>query len=342
MRPFVFERAANLMQAAQFGAETGRGETDAPVQFLAGGTTLIDLMKLEVLTPQRVVDLGSVRAPWTDIDLTSGGLRLGAFAKMSTVANDARVRSQYPVIAQSLQLAASAQLRNMATLGGNVLQRTRCPYYRDPSWSACNKRVPGSGCAAIKGFNRNHAVLGIDETCISQYPGDFAIALIALDARVELTGPEGSRRIPFASLHAPVESHPHIETTLKPGELIVAFQIPAGAWTRRSLYLKVRDRASYEFAIASAAVAVELDGETVREARIGLGGMAYRPWRSLDAERMLIGKPLSESGAAAAAAAALNGAISHGHNDYKPELARRTIVRALLEAKALPVTSGAS
>ncbi|HEY0749439.1 MAG TPA: xanthine dehydrogenase family protein subunit M [Steroidobacteraceae bacterium] len=342
MRPFVFERAADLPQAVKLGAATGQGETDAPTQFLAGGTTLIDLMKLEVLRPQRVVDLGPVRASWTGIDFTPSGMRLGAFAKMSTVADDARVLSQFPVIAQSLQLAASAQIRNMATLGGNVLQRTRCPYYRDPSWSACNKRVPGSGCAAIKGFNRNHAVLGVDDTCISQYPGDFAIALIALDAQVELTGPEGSRRIPFASLHAPVQSQPHIETTLKPGELIVAFQIPAGAWTRRSLYLKVRDRASYEFAIASAAVALALDGETVREARIGLGGMAYQPWRSQDAERMLVGRPLTESGAAAAAAAALKGAMSHGNNDYKPELARRTIVRALLEAKALQVTGGAS
>jgi xanthine dehydrogenase YagS FAD-binding subunit len=342
MRPFAYERAADLPQAIKLGAGTGQGQTDAPVQFLAGGTTLIDLMKLDVLTPQRVVDLGPVRASWTGVDITPSGMRLGAFAKMSTVADDARVISQYPVVAQSLQLAASAQIRNMATLGGNVLQRTRCPYYRDPSWSACNKRVPGSGCAAIKGFNRNHAVLGVDDSCISQYPGDFAIALIALDSQVELTGPEGSRQIPFASLHAAVGSQPHIETTLKPGEIIVAFQVPAGAWTRRSLYLKVRDRASYEFAIASAAVALEMDGETVREARIGLGGMAYRPWRSHDAENILTGKALTEPGAAAAAAAALKGAISHGHNDYKPELAKRTLVRALLDAKALQVTGGAS
>jgi xanthine dehydrogenase YagS FAD-binding subunit len=342
MRPFVYERAADLPQAVKLGARTGQGQTDAPVQFLAGGTTLIDLMKLDVLTPQRVVDLGPVRASWTGIEITADGLHLGAFAKMSTVADDARVVSQYPAIAQSLQLAASAQIRNMATLGGNVLQRTRCPYYRDPSWSACNKRVPGSGCSAIKGFNRNHAVLGVDDTCISQYPGDFAIALVALDSQVELTGPEGSRRIPFASLHAPVQSQPHIETTLKPGELIVAFQVPAGAWTRRSLYLKVRDRASYEFAIASAAVALQMEGETVREARIGLGGMAYRPWRAQDAERILIGKPLTGSGAAAAAAAAVKGAVSHGHNDYKPELAQRTLVRALLDVKAMQVTGGAS
>jgi xanthine dehydrogenase YagS FAD-binding subunit len=342
MRPFVYERAADLPQAVKLGARTGQGQTDATVQFLAGGTTLIDLMKLEVLTPQRVVDLGPVRASWTGIDFTPSGMRLGAFAKMSTVADDARVIAQYPVIAQSLQLAASAQIRNMATLGGNVLQRTRCAYYRDPSWRACNKRIPGSGCTAIKGFNRNHAVLGVDDSCISQYPGDFAIALIALDSQVELTGPEGSRQIPFASLHAAVQSQPHVETTLKPGEIIVAFQVPAGAWTRRSLYLKVRDRASYEFAIASAAVALEMEGETVREARIGLGGMAYRPWRSHEAETILIGKPLTESGAAAAAAAALKSAISHGHNDYKPELARRTLVRALLDAKALQITRGAT
>ncbi|MEA3138692.1 MAG: xanthine dehydrogenase YagS FAD-binding subunit [Gammaproteobacteria bacterium] len=344
MRPFVYDRAADLPQAIKLGARTGQGQTDAPVQFLAGGTTLIDLMKLDVLTPQRVVDLGPVRASWSGIDFTPSGMRLGAFAKMSTVADDARVISQYPVVAQSLQVAASAQIRNMATLGGNVLQRTRCPYYRDPSWSACNKRVPGSGCAAIKGFNRNHAVLGVDDSCISQYPGDFAIALIALDSQVELTGPEGSRQIPFASLHAAAQSQPHIETTLKPGEIIVAFQVPAGAWTRRSLYLKVRDRASYEFAIASAAVALafEMDGETVREARIGLGGMAYRPWRSHDAENILTGKALTEPGAAAAAAVALKGAISHGHNDYKSELAQRTLVRALLDVKALRVTSGAS
>ncbi len=342
MRSFVFERAADLPQAVKLGAGTRQGQTDAPAQFLAGGTTLIDLMKLEVLTPQRVVHLQSPGAPWSAIEVSPNGARLGAFAKMSTVADDARVLAQYPVIAQSLQLAASAQIRNMATLGGNVLQRTRCPYYRDPSWSACNKRVPGSGCAAIHGFNRNHAILGVDENCISQYPGDFAIALIALDARVELMGAEGTRLIPFASLHTGVQSQPHIETTLKPGEIIIAFHVPAGAWTRRSLYLKVRDRASYEFAIASAAVALSIEGEEVREARIGLGGMAYRPWRSQEAENILIGNPLTESSAAAAAAAALKSAIGHGHNDYKPELARRTIVRALLEAKALQLSSGAS
>jgi xanthine dehydrogenase YagS FAD-binding subunit len=223
----------------------------------------------------------------------------------------------------------------MATLGGNVLQRTRCPYYRDPTWSACNKRVPGSGCAAIGGYNRNHAVLGVDENCIAQYPGDFAVALMALDAQVELSGPSGTRRIPFAALHRPA-GQPHLETTLRPAETILGFDVPAAPWTSRSVYIKVRDRASYEFAIASAAVALDLEGDTVRQVRIGLGGMAYRPWRALEAEDALIGKALNEATATVAGDIALQGARTHGKNDYKPELARKTVVRALLHAKAMP------
>ncbi|HEY1433007.1 MAG TPA: xanthine dehydrogenase family protein subunit M [Stellaceae bacterium] len=340
MRPFIYERAADLAQASRLGLETGQGQTDAPVQFLAGGTTLIDLMKLDVLRPERVVDITSLRGSHAVIETGPNGLRLGAFAKMSAVAAHSAVLASYPAIAESLQLAASAQLRNMATLGGNVLQRTRCPYYRDPSWRACNKRNPGSGCAAIVGFNRNHAVLGVDQSCISQYPGDFGVALVALDAEVDLSGPQGARRIPFASLHKPVEGEPHIETTLMPGEVITAFHVPAGEWTRRSLYLKVRDRASYEFANASAAVALEMDGEIVRQARIGLGGMAYRPWRSHEAEAVLTGKPLTEANAEAAARVALRGAVTHGHNDYKPELGRRTLVRTLMQAKSIPINTG--
>jgi xanthine dehydrogenase YagS FAD-binding subunit len=339
MRPFTFESAADLQDASRLGLRTAQGQTDAAAQFLAGGTTLIDLMKLDVLRPQRVIDLQPLRASSRHIEFGPAGLRLSAFAKMATVADNPRVLSDYPAIAQSLGLAASPQIRNMATLGGNVLQKTRCPYYRDPSWRACNKRDPGTGCAAIAGFNRNHAVLGVDQSCIAQYPGDFAVALIALDAHLDLSGPRGPRRIPFASLHRAPEGQPHIEITLEPGEIITAFHIPNGAWTRRSLYLKVRDRASYEFAIASAAVALELNADDVVSARIGLGGIAYRPWRSEDAEKVLLGKPLTEANAQAAAEAALEGAQSHGQNDYKPELARRTIVRALLEAKALPDSS---
>jgi xanthine dehydrogenase YagS FAD-binding subunit len=337
MLPFTYETATDLAQASKLGAATGQGQTDAAAQFLAGGTTLVDLMKLDILRPQRVVNIGFLRGSHSAIQVSANGLYLGALAKMSAVADHPAVLSDYPAIAQSLQLAASAQLRNMATLGGNVLQKTRCPYYRDRSWSACNKRTPGSGCAAIGGFTRNHAVLGVDQSCISQYPGDFGIALIALDAQVDLSGPQGPRRIPFASLHTPANGRPHIETTLRSGEIISAFIVPGGAWTRRSLYLKVRDRTSYEFAIASAAVALEMQGDIVVQSRIGLGGMAYRPWRSQDAEQVLAGKPLTEANAEAAAARALQGAKTYGHNDYKPELARRTLVRALLQAGLMPL-----
>jgi len=336
MRPFVFERAADLSQACRMGSSTGQGQSDAPVQFLAGGTTLIDLMKLEVLRPKTVIDLGALLGSSLEpVSLGPQGLTLSAFAKMSKVAAHPAVLTHYPVIAQSLQLAASAQLRNMATLGGNVLQKTRCPYYRDPSWKACNKRTPGSGCTALTAPNRNHAILGVDDSCIAQYPGDFAIALVALDAKLDLAGPQGQRTISFSELHTPANGKPHIETTLRPGEIITAFHIPAGDWMRRSRYLKIRDRESYEFAISSVAVALDLEGNTVKQARMGLGGMAYRPWRARDAESLLVGKPLTEAGAESAAAAALAGARTHGHNDYKPELAKRAIVRALLETQAL-------
>jgi xanthine dehydrogenase YagS FAD-binding subunit len=339
MRPFSFERALDLKDASRLGGATGQGQTNAAAQFLAGGTTLIDLMKLDVLTPERVIDIDSLRAGNDSIEIGAAGLRLGAFATMSAAADHRGVLEEYPVVAQTLQLAASAQLRNMATLGGNVLQKTRCTYYRDASWSACNKRSPGSGCAALEGVNRNHAILGVDDTCISQYPGDFAVALIALDAQVELSGPAGPRRMPFSSLHTPVNRRPDIETTLRPGEIVTAFIVPSGAWNRRSLYLKVRDRASYEFAICSAAVALDLDGERVRTVRIGLGGMAYRPWRAAEAEEALTGRPLTEANAESAAAAALASAKTHGYNDYKPELARRTLVRALMQAQSITLTA---
>ncbi len=343
MRPFAFERAADLAQATRLGAATAQGQVDAETQFLAGGTSLVDLMKLDVLRPHRLVDLSGLDAGHNHIEVNATSLRLGAFAKMAAAAKHPAVLGEFPAIAESLQLAASAQLRNMATLGGNVLQKTRCTYYRDPTWGACNKRTPGSGCAALHGFNRNHAVLGVDDTCISQSPGDFGVALITLDAEVEIASGGNRRRIPFAALHRSPDGQPHLETILNPGEVIVAFHVPRGAWTRHSTYVKVRDRASYEFAIASAAVALDMDGATVRAARIGLGGMAYRPWRAAAAEAALVGKPLTEATATAAAVLALQGAITHGENDYKPELGRRTIVRALLQAHAMrPASAGVS
>ena len=331
MRPFAYERAADAAEAARMGREAGQGQIDARTQYLAGGTTLIDLMKLDVLRPDKLVDITPLQGRHGQIEVGGGGVRLGALAKMSQVADHPQVRHDYPVLAEALQQAASAQLRNMATIGGNVLQRTRCAFFRDPSWSACNKRAPGSGCAALTSVNRNHAVLGVDDSCISQYPGDLGVALIALDAKVETT----VRSLPFAELHRSADGRPEIETVLQPGELITAVAVPAGPWTRRSLYLKVRDRASYEFAIASAAVALDMDGDLVRSARIGLGGMAYRPWRAREAEAVLAGKPLTEEAAMQAAHVALQGAVTHGHNDYKPELGRRTLVRALLQAKAM-------
>jgi xanthine dehydrogenase YagS FAD-binding subunit len=337
MQPFQFEQAESLRQVSSAGT-TLQGQINAGTQYLAGGTTLIDLMKLNVLTPRQVIDLKNAPDASSEIALDAKELKLGAFAKMSAVADHVMVQSRFPVIAESLQLAASPQLRNMATLGGNVLQRTRCPYYRDVSWSGCNKRTPGSGCDALAGFNRNHAVLGIDESCIAQYPGDFAVALITLDAKVDLLGRGGARSIDFSALHRPLNHDPHLETTLRDGEIVVGFRVPIAPWSQRSRYVKVRDRASYEFAIASAAVALDLEGEVVRQARIGLGGVAYRPWRSIPAESALLGKPLTESSARVSAEVALQGARTHGYNDYKPELARRTLVRALLEAKALAVS----
>jgi xanthine dehydrogenase YagS FAD-binding subunit len=334
MRPFAYDRAADIGEAARLGRDTGQGQTGAHTQFLAGGTTLIDLMKLDVLRPEQVVDINPLESRYGAIEAGPEGLRLGALARMATAADHPAVRQDYPVIAQALDLAASAQLRNMATLGGNLLQRTRCPYYRDTSWGACNKRAPGSGCAAITAVNRNHAVLGVDDSCISQYPGDLAVALIALDAELELEGAR-ARRLPLAELHRPPGGKPDVETNLEPGEVIAAIRVPAGAWTRRSLYLKVRDRASYEFAIASAAVALDLDGERVRQIRIGLGGLAYRPWRSHEAEAVLAGKALTPELAEAAAHEALKDAVTHGGNDHKPELGRRTLVRALLAAQRL-------
>jgi xanthine dehydrogenase YagS FAD-binding subunit len=336
MRPFVYERAVDLASASRHARASANGSTDSPIQYLAGGTTLLDLMKLDVLRPSRVVDLKGIKG-LNAVARSAKGMRLGAWATMAEVADHPAVRAQYPVLAQSLELAASAQLRNMATLGGNVLQKTRCPFYRDPTWSACNRRSPGSGCTALTSVNRNHAILGVDESCIAQYPGDFGIALIALDAKLEIYGSAGSRLIDFADLHRPAALKPHIETSLQPGDIITAFELPALPWAARSLYLKIRDRSSYEFAIASVAVALDLEGELVRDVRLGLGGMAYRPWRANSAEAELRGRPLTAANAEAAARAAVDSAIAHEHNAYKIQLARTTIVRALFEAKTMSI-----
>jgi len=339
MRPFQYDHADTpqaALRAAAARVPADQPSVAAPVQFLAGGTNLIDMMKIDVMRPERVVDINALQETTLGrIETTRTGLRLGALARMAQAAEHPEVKRQYPVIAQSLTLAASQQLRNMASLGGNVLQRTRCPYYRDTSYAECNKRLPGSGCAALRGFNRMHAVLGTSEACIASYPGDFAQALIALDAKVDILGPKGARTIPFANLHRLPGETPHLETVLAPGELIAAFTVAPLPWARRSLYLKVRDRESYEFAVASAAVALDLEGDTVRQARIALGGIGTIPWRAQDAENTLKGKRLDGDAIAAAADAAFAGATPHEHNAFKIPLGKRTLARALRETSMM-------
>lgn len=337
MRPFSYELASDIASAVSDASVKADAHITAPVQFLAGGTTLLDLMKIDVMKPERLIDINTLESSLSEIALDDKGLSLGALVRMSAVAHHPEVEREYPVLAQSLKLAASAQLRNMASLGGNVLQRTRCSYFRDVSWKACNKREPGSGCSAIGGNNRNHAVLGTSHHCIATYPGDFAQALMALDAVIRITGPDGERSAAFHELHSLPKETPHIETNLKPGEIITGFDIPAGPWARRSLYLKIRDRESYEFALASAAVALDLEGGVVRNVRIALGGVATVPWRASEAEAYLVGKSLNEESASVAADVAFEAARGHGDNDFKLTLGRATVVRALLSAASLEI-----
>jgi xanthine dehydrogenase YagS FAD-binding subunit len=256
---------------------------------------------------------------------------------MAQAADHPDVIANYPVIAQSLQLAASAQIRNMALLGGNVLQRTRCTYFRDTSYPNCNKRNPGSGCAAMDGINRTHAVLGTSDSCIATYPGDFAQALTALDAQVEIMGKNSVRKIAFTKLHLQPGDTPNVENALLPGDIITGFTIAAAPWTRRSVYLKIRDRQSYEFALASAAVALDLDSGTIRSARIALGGVATTPWRAYEAESALADKLLDDTTLNAAADAAFAQAKMREHNAFKVTLGKRTLVRALRQAAALEI-----
>jgi xanthine dehydrogenase YagS FAD-binding subunit len=332
MRPFAFEQAGAPHEAVSAAARDGDSS------YLAGGTTLFDLMKLDVMQPGRVIDINPLAGTAAGrIDASDKGLHLGALVRMGDAADHPEIRKLYPVMAQALQLAASQQIRNMASLGGNVLQRTRCSYFRDVSYAACNKRSPGSGCAALTGFNRSHAVLGISSDCIASYPGDFAQALIALDATADIAGPGGNRTIPIGSLHRKPGNTPNKENNLRPGELIVGFTVPAAAWSRRSLFLKVRDRESYEFALASAAVALDLDNNIVRNVRIALGGVATVPWRSVEAEAILRGKMLDDGVARSAADAAFANAKGSNDNGFKIELGKRTLVRALKETAALEI-----
>ncbi len=337
MRPFEYEAPSEAITAVALASVPASAHTTATVQYKAGGTTLVDLMKLDVMQPTTVVDITAVRdEAMHRIVRADGELRIGSLVSMAKLQADPTVVRDYPILTESLWQAASQQLRNMARLGGNVLQRTRCTYFRDPSYDQCNKRVPGSGCAALDGANRGHAVLGASDECIALYPGDWAPALVALDARVEVLGTSGKRTLAFADLHRLPGTTPHIETSLTPGELITAFIIPGGP-RRRSLYRKVRDRESYAFANASAAVAIDLDGGVLRDVRIGLGGVATIPWRAHRAEALLRGEKLTEASARAAAEAEFTDARTREHNGYKVTLGQATMVRALLDAQAMEI-----
>jgi len=338
MRPFIYQKAIDASAAIRALATpvgSNNSSIEASIQPLAGGTTLIDLMKLDVMRPAGLIDINPLAGEWSQINLEGGNLKLGALARMSDVADHPQVQRSYPVVAEALKLAASPQLRNMATLGGNVMQRTRCTYFRDVSYANCNKRNPGSGCAAMDGFNRTHAVLGTSDACIATYPGDFAQALVALDATVEITGKSGVRSMPFAQLHKPPGNSPQIETTLRPGELISGFAIH-GRWPR-SIYLKTRDRQSYEFALASAAVALDIRDGTVRDARVALGGIATVPWRAREAEALLKGRRLDDGLAQRVAEAAMAGAAARKHNGFKIDLGKRVVAHALQRAAMMEI-----
>ena len=321
MQPFTFIQATDIPAAVQ------AREADAAARYIGGGTNLVDLMKMNIEKPSKLIDINGL--PLDTIEtLPGGGMRIGALVRNSDLAWHPVISKRYPVLSQALLSGASPQLRNMATVGGNLLQRTRCPYFYDTAF-ACNKRNPGSGCAAINGYNRSHAVLGTSNKCIATHPSDMCVAMAALDAMVMVKSSKGERGIPFSDFHLLPDEMPERETTLEPGELITAVELPDIPFATRSHYLKVRDRASYEFALASAAVALDVSNGIIRSARVALGGVGTRPWRSAEAEKALTGAKNNTQSYEAAAIAALQQARTHEYNAFKPELARRTLIRAL-------------
>jgi xanthine dehydrogenase YagS FAD-binding subunit len=305
----------------------------AGARYIAGGTTLIDLMRETVERPDSLVDINAL--PYTSIEVQLGKIYVGSLVRMSDLASHPAVRQQVPVISQALELSASAQLRNMASIGGNLLQRTRCLYFRDVS-AACNRRTPGSGCAAIGGRNRTHAILGTNEHCVATHPSDLAVALLALDAVVVARETSGERRIPLADLFRQPGDSPHQEHNLRPDQLIVAIEVPVGPEARRSGYLKVRDRESYEFALASAAVALDIGAGMIRSARVAVGGVGTVPWRLPAVEEALRGRPPNADVFHSAAALAADGAKPLRENGFKVELVKRTVERQLATVAAMP------
>jgi xanthine dehydrogenase YagS FAD-binding subunit len=326
MNRFSYARPTDVAEAVR---EVG---SDPSARFIAGGTNLIDLMKYDVERPTRLVDI--TRLPLTTIDKADGGgLRIGALVPNSDLAYDDQVKARYPLLSDAILAGASPQLRNMASTGGNLLQRTRCLYFYDTA-TPCNKRQPGSGCSAIDGVNRIHAILGTSSKCIATHPSDMCIGLAALDAKVHVAGPSGERVIAMADFHRLPGDEPERDTNLGPQELIVAVELPDEDFSKNYSYLKLRDRLSYAFALVSVAAALKIDGSKIAEARIALGGVAHKPWRDTTAEDMLRGKPAEEASFKPVADHILRDARGFGHNDFKIDLARRAIVRALSQAAA--------
>lgn len=334
MKPFQYQRAAGLDAAVQAAASLDNASHAANAKFLAGGTNLIDLMKNGVESPARLIDIN--RLPLAAIELQAdGALRLGALARNSDTANHPLVRQRYPLLAQAILSGASPQLRNLATNGGNLMQRTRCPYFMDTGFTQCNKRAPGSGCGALDGFNRSHAIFGTSEACIATHPSDMCVALAALDAVVRVRSAVAERLIAFEDFHRLPGSTPELDTNLAPGEMILSIEMPPSPYAAHSQYLKIRDRSSYEFALVSVAAALELQDGTIRGARIALGGVAPKPWRVRSAEQDLTGKTPSPDLFETAGREASAGAKPYRDNAFKTDLVRRAVTRALSIAAGL-------
>lgn len=330
MHSFEFTRPENAAAAIKGAGRARTAQQGADVRFLAGGTTLIDLMKLDVETPGRLLDIN--RLPFDEIEDTSdGGLKIGATVRNSDLANHARVQGEYAVLSQAILSGASGQIRNMATTAGNLMQRTRCVYFRDTAMP-CNKREPGTGCPAIMGSNRTLAILGTSEHCIATNPSDMCVAMAALEAVIHIQGLKGTRTVPIRDFHLLPGDAPHRETVLEPGDLITHVTLPPALAGSKQVYLKLRDRASYEFALASAAVVMTLKGGNVSHIRIALGGVGTKPWRLPEAEAALTGKPVNAASFVQAAEAALRDAKPQSENKFKIELAKRCLVHALQTA----------
>ena len=325
MNPFQYTRSVGAAGAIQSMLKT------PGAQFLAGGTNLIDLIKMGVLSPERLVDINGL--PLKGIEKTPTGLRIGALATNSAVADHPLVLQGYPLLSLAINAGASPQLRNMATVGGNMMQRTRCNYFFDTAMP-CNKRSPGSGCGALEGYNRMHALFGASDKCIAVNPSDMNVAMVALDALVHVKGPKGERKIPFADFHRLPGDHPEKDNTLERGELIMAVDLPAASFNKNVCYLKIRDRSSYAFALVSAAVALKMDGGTITDARLAMGGVAHKPWRLHATEAFLKGRPASEDTFKQAAQIAMQGAKAYEYNKFKLTLAPNVIVQALKSASA--------